>query len=182
MTTIPTNPIDAEPQGDWLRPDLSAPEVPFGPVPPLETMSTPSRRGRRRDPLNLVSTDSAGTGYVAHTLLLTTNAAGQLVAGASSTIYDPQPVDIRSGFIVKRRCRLVAPVSGTALAAVLIGNDPNPGWPNAALLGAGAYDLELTDGDLYVSTAGMIGAVQASASGYLVVVNYLYDPGPVEDH
>lgn len=173
-----TQPITIEPVADWQRDDIEPDFVPDGPVMPTVPMEELQRRGRRRDPLNMVSVDCAGTSCVCQTIVLSTNADGQLAAGGA--IVDPLAVIIRSGFAVKRRARLVAPVSGTALGGVLISPDPNPGWGNSAYLGAGQYDLELADGDLYVSTAGAIGSVQASASGYLVIVSYFFDPGPLE--
>lgn len=168
-------PIVSEPEGDWQRADISLPSVPAGEYLPLEPLDTQAAKGRRRDPLEFVSVNAYGSHTIPQTFFLQTNAAGQL-ADAAGNARDPLPIVVRSGNVVARAIRLIGSQTSPILG-VLLGTDPNPGMGNAALITPGDAPQIFTDGDLYISAANLPNIVSVNLSGYLVVVNYVYDPG-----
>lgn len=163
------SPISAEPMLNDAGIDVVT--IPEGPFAPLVPLSPEDKRGRRKDPLTIVTVSSPGSGMIAQTYALTTNSNGALSPN------DPFPILVQSGHATWRRVRLSVP-SASPLIAVLVSTNSYPAMANSALLAAGAPDIELTDGDLYVSTANIPNLSQVSLSGWLTVISYVFDPGP----
>lgn len=165
-----------EPVADWQVPDISPDIMPAGLLPPVADLPVSGRRGRRRDPLEIVAALSPGNGVQVSTYYLATNASSQLAAGGQ--VIEPFPIVARSGSCLWRRVWLIGS-QASPLLGVLVAPATQVGMANAALLTPGDIPLDLPDSELYASTAQIPNLVQASLSGYLVVVSYSFNPAPL---